>query len=98
MKDPDEKIDNLYAEGWTQGKIDHMIDLFEKLSYDEIDVLLNTFGIRFLDDVNTIEKQMIVWTIADDKTYEEMLTEVEKINIENLKKFEFINPNYLHPV
>ena len=62
----------LRANGWNKEKIKEMVAIFENLDYDKLGKILDLAKITFLGDYRTISKEEICWTIADDKTYEEM--------------------------
>ena len=70
----------LSAKGWSRKKIRELEPLFEQLSYEQIARLLDIFSILFTEDsIETMSKDAILWTIADDWTYEELKEEIEKM-------------------
>lgn len=69
----------LRAKGWSRKKISELEPLFEKLSEDEIEKLLSIFEIHFFGGIKDISKTEILWTIADDWTYEQIKRELEKL-------------------
>lgn len=69
----------LRAKGWNIKKIREIEKTFEELSYEQISQLLNIFGISFGEKIENMEKDSILWTIADDWTFEQIKEELDKI-------------------
>ena len=69
----------LRAKGWTRRKIRELEKTFGTLTYDQIGVLLDTFGIGFAGNIESIDKDSILWTIAHDWTYEQIKEELDRI-------------------
>jgi hypothetical protein len=70
---------SLRAKGWTRKRIRALEARFETLSYDQIGVLLDVFGIAFGVPIEQIRKDEIAWTIADDKTFEQINEAIDKL-------------------
>ena len=70
----------LRAKGWNRKKIKELETVFEKLSYYQISKLLHTLEIHFFVTIDTIQKSEILWTIADDWTYEQLKEEINNLS------------------
>ena len=68
----------LKAKGWTRDKIKKLELKFESLDYHQIEIILNELSIRFSDNIKDINKKDILWTIADDFSYEKIKDKIQR--------------------